>query len=328
MTAGNKIYCFGQGNTNPYINIATEEYLLKNSTDNWLMLYVNAPSVIIGKHQVAHREANTLYVNTYQLPVVRRITGGGTVYHDEGNLNFAFITNMQNSAHHTVRANTRHIIDFLSQNGIDARMEPDGSLRNNDRKVSGSAEYIYRNRLLHHGTLLYSTNIDNMHRALRNNTSTYRTKAVTSKPAPVANLHRVFYDISEHWYLCNVWYLRNKLLQHIVHSIPRTVQLRTLPSHFTSDIDILAATKYTQWEWNHAYGPSYSLTKTVRYKSKDISFNLTIAGGIITDVSTDNTFTLSRLAKRLVNIRHIPHAVQRILAADSKTAHISPYNFF
>ncbi|MDR2887222.1 MAG: lipoate--protein ligase family protein [Bacteroidales bacterium] len=315
------MHCISLKTTDPFFNIATEEYLLKNSYGEWLILYINHPSIVIGKHQIAHREVNTQYVTEHKIPVIRRITGGGTVYHDEGNLNFTFITNTQHNAHAGIHANTLHIIDFLARHGVSAYFDGNSGLKTGSFKISGNAEYLYRNRLLHHGTLLFSASLETMQNTLRHNPSSYRSKAVISNPSPVTNLNGLLSGIG------SIQQLRDKLMLHLLSTIPCATRCNALPAHVANGISTLATSKYTQWEWNYAYGPAYQLTKTISHQPAKATCNLTVAEGIITGITLDGPPALQQLASRLLKARHMPCDLQTILNATS-IAHISPYSFF
>jgi len=167
------MYCLTLQSSEPYLYLATEEYLLKNTGEEFCILAVNSPSVIIGKHQSPHREVNTEYVEKHNIPLIRRISGGGTVFHDEGNLNFSFIRNCEPGHQVDFRLHTKPVIDFLSSLGIDAKFEGKNDLKVNGLKISGNAEHVHRNRVLHHGTLLFSSDMEMLRSSLRKDTSCY-----------------------------------------------------------------------------------------------------------------------------------------------------------
>ena len=117
------MFCINLESNDPFFNLAVEEILLKNSKEEYLILGINSPSVIIGKHQSGHMEVNIKFVNKYQIPVIRRISGGGTVFHDCGNLNFSFIRQSESGKQVDFRKYTQPVLDFLKSMGIEARFE-------------------------------------------------------------------------------------------------------------------------------------------------------------------------------------------------------------
>jgi lipoate-protein ligase A len=177
-----------QTSTNPYFNIAAEEYLLKNFSDDIFTLYINEPSIIVGKHQNTLAEINQEFVRSQSIKVVRRLSGGGTVYHDLGNLNYSFIANGSEGKLVDFKKFTQPIVDVLLHLGIDAQLGGKNDIRIGERKISGNAEHIYKNRVLHHGTLLFSSELDNLNESIRVNPSTYTDKSVKSIRSNVANI--------------------------------------------------------------------------------------------------------------------------------------------
>ncbi|MEG0331764.1 MAG: lipoate--protein ligase family protein, partial [Clostridium sp.] len=152
--------------TDPYFNLAAEEYVLKNFNDDCFMLWRNSKAVIIGKNQNAIAEINRDYVTSNNIPVVRRLSGGGAVFHDLGNVNFTFITNDTDDFVNFGKF-TEPIIGVLKDNlSINAELSGRNDLTIDSKKFSGNAQYNYKNRVLHHGTLLFSSSIDNISESL------------------------------------------------------------------------------------------------------------------------------------------------------------------
>jgi lipoate-protein ligase A len=191
------MFLLNNQSTDPFFNLAAEEYLLKNSSSEYLILYVNSPCIVIGKHQVSHREADTEFITGNFIPLVRRISGGGTVFHDEGNLNFSFISNGKEGRQVDFRKYTLPVIKFLSVLGVEARFEGKNDLKVNGLKISGNSEHVHRNRVLHHGTLLYDTNLDFLKGSIRKDTSFYKTRAVNSNPSHVTNLKKMLPEVED-----------------------------------------------------------------------------------------------------------------------------------
>src|SRR6056297_1030797 len=150
--------CIKNEDTNPYFNLAAEEYVLKNFSDNVFMLWRNAPSIIVGNHQNTLAEINTEYVKENNIDVVRRLSGGGAVFHDLGNLNFTFIKNIDKSKDKVDFSTfTKPIIDVLQNMSINAKFEGRNDIVIDGKKISGNAQHSNGNRMLHHGTLLFSS---------------------------------------------------------------------------------------------------------------------------------------------------------------------------
>lgn len=225
--------------TDPFFNLATEEYLLKHSGKDIFILGQNAPSVIVGKHQHPQTEADLSRAANQQIPVLRRISGGGTVYQDLGNFNLTFL---ENTSSPVFGKYTRLLTDFLTKNGIPAQADERNAVFIGNLKISGSAQCIYKNRLLHHATLLFSTDL-NLLKELLDVPETFHTlpseSAVRSVKNPVTNLSSYLRD---HPTLTE---FRKRILHHFQGSGPPL----TLTPEELKNIQELAEKKYRNPDW-------------------------------------------------------------------------------
>ena len=266
--------CIAHPDTDPYFNLASEEYLLKNFTDNCFLLYRNSRSVIIGKHQNALAEINMDFVSRHRIPVIRRISGGGTVFHDPGNLNFTFIMNGQKGHLVNFRKYTAPIIEVLEKLKITACFEGKNNLVINGRKISGNAEHVYRNRVLHHGTLLFSSLLDDLKNALKSNPEKYKSKAVQSIRSRVTNIKKYLEQEMD------VIQFRNIIMEHIINVFPGTSSYE-LSTEDIRKINNLRDEKYLTWDWNFGYSPLYEFEKSFIINRELIHIRLSVSGGII-----------------------------------------------
>jgi lipoate-protein ligase A len=290
--------CINLTSTDPYFNLAIEEVLLKNSEEEYLILYINTTSLIIGKHQSPHREVNTKFVYENKIPVIRRISGGGTVFHDEGNLNFTFIQKSEAGKQVDFRKYTKPVIDFLCSLGINAKFEGKNDIKINGSKISGNAEHIFRNRVLHHGTLLFNTSFEKLGRSIRSDTSNYTTRAVKSNPSSVINLQEkltYFPDISE---------FRSEMLNYFLRNLKETIPYE-IPERETKEAESLAVTRYNTWEWNWSYGPEYTFNNNFLFKGTWYSCSLFVRDGIIWKCSIEGSDNLISASKKLIGCRHM-----------------------
>jgi lipoate-protein ligase A len=290
-----------QTSTNPYFNIAAEEYLLKNFSDDIFTLYINEPSIIVGKHQNTLAEINQEFVRSQSIKVVRRLSGGGTVYHDLGNLNYSFIANGSEGKLVDFKKFTQPIVDVLLHLGIDAQLGGKNDIRIGERKISGNAEHIYKNRVLHHGTLLFSSELDNLNESIRVNPSTYTDKSVKSIRSNVAN-------ISD--------YLKDKITINefaalVVNQIKQTIpncSSYNLTKNDNSAINRLIDTKYSTWEWNFGYSPTYELVRQISQEDHVLKVRIHVEKGIITEikfgVGSSGESNLLDLEQMLTGCRH------------------------
>lgn len=303
------MFCLSLESTDPYFNLAVDEYLLKNSSDDFLILGINDRSVIIGKHQVAHRETDTRFVSEHKIPVIRRISGGGTVFHDKGNLNFSFILNSSHGKQIDFRKYTLPVIDFLASIGIDAKFEGKNDLRVEGLKISGNAEHVYRNRVLHHGTLLFDTDVDEMKGSIRNDTAKYETRAVSSNPSSVINLTNVLKNVLKD--VDNINGFKAEMMNWFMKNYPGTEPF-LLSGEDKKNIEALAGTKYRSWGWNYGYGPEYHFTNRFEYNWKECHCSLFVKDGIIRECEIKGTCELEATGKRIIGCRHMIDDLQNI----------------
>ncbi|MCU0371125.1 MAG: lipoate--protein ligase family protein, partial [Bacteroidales bacterium] len=186
--------CIQRPETDPYYNIAAEEYLLKNATVDTFMTWRNEPSVIIGKHQNTYREINHTFVDSHHLPVIRRITGGGTVYHDPGNISYSFIFLDRKENLIDFREFTKPITLFLQNLGLPASFEGKNNITINGFKVSGNSAHLYKNKVLYHGTLLFKSDLDMLVQAISGRERAYKDKSVRSVRAKVTNISDLLHE--------------------------------------------------------------------------------------------------------------------------------------
>ncbi|HOO98579.1 MAG TPA: lipoate--protein ligase [Bacteroidales bacterium] len=303
--------------TDPFFNLAVDEYLLKNREEDFMVLSVNNPSVIIGKHQVAHREADTRFVSENSIPVIRRISGGGAVFHDRGNLNFSFILNSSEGRQIDFRKYTLPVIRFLSGLGVTASFEGKNDLKVDGLKISGNAEHVYRHRVLHHGTLLFASDLANLRSALRKDTSEYISRGVSSNPSSVMNLTPLVPQMSMNDFVSAMLDYFTNMKGNIIGD---------LIASETAEIEKLAFSKYRSWDWNYAYGPPYNLEKTLLYNEKSIQLRLEVKDGIINDCIVDGAPEIKDLFRRLTGTRHMPEDIKKVLTGQG--IDIGEYNFF
>ncbi len=296
-----------QESTNPYFNIATEEYLLKNFSDDFTLLYRNSPSIIVGKHQNALAEINHQYTLSKKIPVIRRISGGGTVFHDLGNLNFSFILNSGKNPVN-FRKYTQPVLDYLIQLGIQAEFSPRNDIFIQNKKVSGNAEHIFKNRVLHHGTLLYNSMLENLNRALNVHTERYNSKAIQSVKREVTNISNFLASTTriETFNKGLFKYLQTFFLADIY----------TLNRQNEEQIENLCTKKYKTREWNFGYSPNYHFKNSFLFKNIGIELNLDVKKGKIKKLtcilSPENTQQRA-MFESLKSLWHYPEDIENKL---------------
>ncbi len=184
------IFVDNQQVIDPSVNLAIEEYLLRNFSgdDEILLFYINEPSIIIGRNQNTLEEINHEYVDAHNIHVVRRLSGGGAVYHDLGNLNFSFIAHNRPENVHNFKKFTGPVVQVLRQMGVSAEMSGRNDILVEGRKVSGNAQYISGKRMFSHGTLLFDSDLSCVAEALNVKMSKITSKGLKSVRSRVANI--------------------------------------------------------------------------------------------------------------------------------------------
>ncbi len=266
-----------RNSNDPYFNIAAEEYFLKNYDNDIIMFWQSSPSVIVGKHQNTFAEVNLKFTTQNNIPVIRRITGGGTVYHDEGNINYTIITSSKNREQLVdFRQFTKPVIGFLESLGLKTVFEGKNNLTIDGKKFSGNSAHVFKNRILNHGTLLFNTNLNNLEAAIQPGTINISDKAVKSIRANVTNLADYMPENT------TVKMFTERLITYFCNhfNIDSTVQLS---DNNMTKINNLVETKYKLWDWNFGYSPSYKYIN----EHNDIRLVMEIKKGIIVKISID-----------------------------------------
>ncbi|MFN8208845.1 MAG: lipoate--protein ligase [Bacteroidales bacterium] len=277
--------------TDPWFNLAAEEYLLKNFSEDFYFQYTDIPSVIVGKHQNTLAEINYRVVRDKNIRVARRLTGGGTVYHDSGNLNFSFIMNGKEGSLVDFRRFIIPVNDSLLALGVNTHIGERNDILIGEKKISGNAEHVFRQRTLHHGTLLFGAELGTLRAAIQT-AGNYTDKAVKSKRSPVTNiLPHLSVPMSMHDF--------ENYLFHFISNASGDGKKYAFSDEDLEKIQKLMQERYCTWDWIFAYSPDYSMEKTVRIEKEEISLNIQVKNGIITSLKMNTTGILKPVLDRI-----------------------------
>ncbi|MBR5439463.1 MAG: lipoate--protein ligase [Clostridia bacterium] len=224
-------------NFDAHFNMACEEYLLKQTDGYYIRLYLNEPSVIIGSNQNTLLEVNLKECEKLGVKVVRRLSGGGAVYHDLSNINYSIIApyNAQEDGYRTFCA---PVIEYLNSIGVKAEFSGRNDITVDGKKISGNAQVIYKDRILHHGTLLFDTNLSALEKVLIQNEIKVKAKGVKSIRARVTN-------IKEHTSISS-----NEFFYGLKNTLKQDFETYELTENDVALINELSAKKYSTYEWN------------------------------------------------------------------------------
>lgn len=272
--------CIYNSNTDPYFNLAAEEYVLMNFTEDVFMLWRNNNAVIVGRFQNSAAEINLDFVKEKEVKVVRRLTGGGAVFHDLGNLNYTFIGPKGSGDFRTF---SEPILQVLNNLGVPARFEGRNDLMINGQKFSGNAECIAKGRILHHGTLLFASEMEDLSAALKANPLKFQDKAVKSIRKRVTN-------ISEHLPKpMTVSEFTDIIMEHVSKNTTNAVPYTFTPEDIRA-IEKLRDEKYSTWEWNFGSSPKFDYSKMMRTSGGNVEVNLFVEKGNIVKIKIFGDF--------------------------------------
>jgi lipoate-protein ligase A len=324
------LFIDNKGITDPRINLAIEEYALKNLDINetYLLFYINEPSIIIGKNQNTIEEINTEYVEANGIHVVRRLSGGGAVYHDLGNLNFSFITKDDGNSFHNFRKFTEPVIAALKKLGVNAELSGRNDIVVDGRKISGNAQFATRGRMFSHGTLLFNSEIDHVVSALKVKKDKIESKGIKSIRSRVANISEFLSK------KITIEEFRIALLQSIFGNKTQIPEYKLTEEHWEK-IHQLSKERYQNWEWNYGKSPKFNLQHSHRFPIGQIDIRLEVNKGYIENCKIFGDFfgvgDVIDIEERLKGVRYERAAIEEALKnVDLKHyfGNISPEEFY
>ena len=312
--------CITSPSHDPYFNLAAEEYLLKCFQEDFFLLYRNRPSIVVGKHQNTLAEINFDFVQEKGIVVARRISGGGTVFHDMGNLNFAFITNGKEGEMVDYRRHTQPVIDAMKSMGLDVSLGKRNELLLGSYKISGTASHVFKRRSLHHGTLLFSSRIEDLSDALKVQAERFNDRAVKSVRSKVTNIQDHLVEKME------LEDFQNRLLGFIFNSLDNASSYQYNDQDM-NEIQRLSDSKFSTWEWNFGYSPKYEFSKKLVFNSGNLALHMNVEKGIIQKVNFEGEFMTTRdihgLEDVLVGTIHDPETLRKRLSGINVAEYIT-----
>ncbi len=279
------IFIDNEGNTDPHLNLALEEYALRNFDygHDYLLFYINDPSIIIGRNQNTLEEINHEYVEENEIHVVRRISGGGAVYHDTGNLNFSFITNYDKKSLNNFEKFTSPVIRVLRSMGVNAELSGRNDILVDGRKISGNAQFSSVKRMFSHGTLLFDSDLSEVTKALDVKMSKIESKGHKSVRSRVANISEFLDEQME------TRTFRKRLLQGLYEDREEFETYRLTEKEW-EQVYALKDKKYADWDWNYGKSPSFNIQRSERFDAGEVDLRLDVEDGHISNLKIYGDF--------------------------------------
>ena len=300
---------------NAYYNLAAEEYLIDNFDDDIVMLWRNDNTVVVGKNQNTIEEIDSDYVREKGVSVVRRLTGGGAVFHDMGNVNYTIIQTYREGLFSNYEYFTEMVRDFLQGLGVEAVLSGRNDLLIDGRKFSGNAQCVRNGRMMHHGTLMFSSDVKDISGALTPNQKKTESKAVKSVQSHVTNISS--YVTQQQRETIDVETFMELLRDHYLQELPDAV-LYELTSADKAAIQKLADEKYSTWEWNYGASPAFAVTESRKFAFGLVDVRLNVSRGRIKDIRIFGDYfgikSISEIEELLTGVEYRREAIAAALS--------------
>jgi len=284
--------------TDPYYNLACEQFVFDQlpRDKTYVMLWQNDRTIVIGRYQNAYAEINTEYVTAHNIKIARRLSGGGAVYHDMGNLNYTYITDSGDLDRLNLKLFCQPVLKALKNIGVEAELNGRNDITISGRKFSGNSQYMRNGRVLHHGTILFDSDLSVLDKALRVDDGKIASKGIKSVLSRVTN-------VSEHLERAdiNITQFREIMLSELIGEANAAQHI--FSSEETNKI-ILLREKYSSWEWNFGQSPECTIFKERRFSGcGKIEMYVSIKNGIVSNIEFKGDFfsqdAPSELAEKL-----------------------------
>lgn len=295
---------FFQPTTDPAFNLAVEEYLLYHTKDDCLMLWRNDKSIIVGKNQNTAAEINRAFISEHQIPVIRRLTGGGAVFHDLGNLNYTFIRRHARDSFNDFALFSKPVVEALQSLGVPATLSGRNDLLADGKKFSGNAQVAYGDSVLHHGTLLFSSDMDFLSQALNVHPLKVKSKGVASVRSRVTNLSA--------YTTCTALDFAELLLARF-----KDGDNRPLSDEEIAKVEQIKRERYDTWEWNYGTRLPYSIQNTAYLSAGLVTAEVEVTDNRIAAVRLSGDFfgqrEIAELEHKLTGSLYQEEALRKVL---------------
>ncbi|MBT1048146.1 lipoate--protein ligase [Streptococcus macedonicus] len=302
---------------NPVYNVALEAYAFREllAEDELFILWINEPTIVIGKHQNAIEEINKTYTDEHGIHVVRRLSGGGAVYHDLNNLNYTIISNKSQEGAFDFKTFSQPVIETLADLGVRATFTGRNDLEINGKKFCGNAQAYYKGRMMHHGCLLFDVDMTVLGNALQVSKDKIESKGVKSVRARVTNI------LDELPEKMTVEAFSNQLLNKMKESYPDMTEY-VFSDDDLKNIQALADQQFGTWDWTYGEAPEYTIKRSVRYPAGKITTYANVEKSVIKGMKLYGDFfgikDVADIEQALIGLRYeYPDVLAKLQTIDT-----------
>ncbi|HEO3517970.1 TPA: lipoate--protein ligase [Streptococcus agalactiae] len=269
----------------PAYNVALEAYAFQKLTDidEIFILWINEPAIIIGRHQNTIQEINKEFIDKNGIHVVRRLSGGGAVYHDLNNLNYTIISNNTQEGAFDFQTFSKPVIDTLAKLGVKAEFTGRNDLEINGQKFAGNAQAYYKGRMMHHGCLLFDVDMSVLGQALKVSKDKIESKGIKSVRARVTNIVDHLSD------KITVQEFSDAILAQMKEEYPEMDEY-VLSDAELSEIQAMRDHQFATWDWTYGKAPEYTIERGVRYPAGKITTYANVENSTIKSVKIFGDF--------------------------------------
>ncbi len=295
----------------PQFNLALEEYVFSELSqfDEIFLLWVNKPAIIVGKNQNTIEEINVDYTKEKDIDVVRRLSGGGAVYHDLGNLNYTIISKNDHSVAFNFETFSKPVIEVLAELGVEAEFTGRNDITIDGRKFCGNAQYINKDRVLHHGAILFDVDLNVLGSALKVSKDKIESKGIKSVRSRVTN---VVEHLDEK---ISVEDFKELLLNHIFEN--SQIEEYQLTQKDLDRINEIMEKRYATWDWNFGGSPKFNIHKAERFKGGKVETKINVENGKIASIKFYGDFfgayDIQDIEKLLTGIKYREEDIRQAL---------------
>lgn len=302
---------------NPAYNLALEAYAFREllAEDELFILWINEPTIVIGKHQNAIEEINKTYTDEHGIHVVRRLSGGGAVYHDLNNLNYTIISNKSQEGAFDFKTFSQPVIETLADLGVTATFTGRNDLEIDGKKFCGNAQAYYKGRMMHHGCLLFDVDMTVLGNALQVSKDKIESKGVKSVRARVTNI------LDELPEKMTVEAFSNQLLNKMKESYPDMTEY-VFSDDDLKNIQALADQQFGTWDWTYGEAPEYTIKRSVRYPAGKITTYANVEKSVIKGMKLYGDFfgikDVADIEQALIGLRYeYPDVLAKLQTIDT-----------